>query len=167
MSLIVEDGTGIVDAESYCTVAFADTYHVARGNETTWRDQDKPVKEIALRKATEYIDLRFGSRFKGSVEFPDTPQALLFPRIDIEGYTDVPICLQRAVAEYALRSLTTALAPDPTADATGRAVAFRSEKVGPIQEKTGYFNVVSPFSSYPLADALLRPLLIYTGGVTR
>lgn len=32
MSLIEEDGSGKSTAESYCTVAFASTYHTARGN---------------------------------------------------------------------------------------------------------------------------------------
>ncbi len=37
MSIVVEDGTGKSDAESFCTVAFATTYHTARGN-SSWND---------------------------------------------------------------------------------------------------------------------------------
>ena len=37
MALIVEDGSIITGAESYCTVAFATDYHTARGN-SAWND---------------------------------------------------------------------------------------------------------------------------------
>lgn len=39
MSLIVEDGTGLPDAESYASVAFADAYFTARNN-SAWTGTD-------------------------------------------------------------------------------------------------------------------------------
>lgn len=54
MALIVEDGTGLADAESYLSVADADTYHADRNNEA-WQDYSTAEKEAALRKATQYI----------------------------------------------------------------------------------------------------------------
>lgn len=172
MALIVEDGTGLDDAESYISVADADVYHTARGNETTWTNKDDELKEIALRNATEYIDARWGSRLRGEKEFPDTPQALEFPRLCIEGYEGVPTCLKRATAEYALRALSSALAPDPVIDASGLAIVGTRKKVGPIETETtfaseGPGSVKKIIRDYPSADMLLRPLLRPGGGLVR
>ena len=51
MALVHEDGTGKTDAESYCSVTFADARHTAFGN-STWTGADA-VKEAALRKAIQ------------------------------------------------------------------------------------------------------------------
>ena len=52
MSLVVEDGTGKADAESYISVADADTYHSNRGN-TDWAALTTTEKEQLLRGATD------------------------------------------------------------------------------------------------------------------
>jgi hypothetical protein len=56
MALIVEDGTGRADAESYVSVADADTYHANRGElRRGRRSAPPPSKEQLLRQATEYM----------------------------------------------------------------------------------------------------------------
>ena len=60
-----------------------------------------------------------------------TPQPLSFPRLqlfDREGLSvhGIPGRLKFANAEYAVRAVTAALMPDPTIDATGRAVTRKS-----------------------------------------
>ena len=74
MALVVEDGTGLSTAESYISVADADTYHSDRGN-ALWTGTDA-VKEEALRQATEYLDATYD--WKGSISL--TTQALNWPR---------------------------------------------------------------------------------------
>ena len=50
MAFIVEDGTGVEDANSYTSVAFADAYFADRNN-TTWSGASVADKEFALVKA--------------------------------------------------------------------------------------------------------------------
>jgi hypothetical protein len=67
MTIIVEDGSGIIGANSYASVAYADSYFTLRGI-TTWTGANS-LKEAALIKATDYIDLRFRRRFIGWKQF--------------------------------------------------------------------------------------------------
>lgn len=67
--------------DTYVTVADADTYHTNRGN-TGWTGATTEAKEIALRKATDYLDRQF--TFRG---YKQTQTQLLdWPRY--EAYTD-------------------------------------------------------------------------------
>ncbi len=182
MAFVVEDGTGLTNANAYIAVAFADAYFADRGIEA-WSDiDDSAIKQQAIVRATDYLDLRYRDAFKGD---PATDaQALLWPRVAerascvLPGFysvgsadssfptAQVPVAVQKACAEYALRALTTTLAPDPVMDETGRPVASTSEKVGPIEEKIEYVKVTAPsqFVPYPAADNLLRPVLKPTSG---
>lgn len=168
MTLVVEDGTGLDTAESYISATDADTYHANRGN-TTWAALSDPDKEVALRKATEYLDARYGARWKGARTV--SSQALGWPRQyarhdeDCEYYPSdaLPIPLVRAAAEAALLSLTETFfaAEDPSA-----VVISTSEKVDVIEEKKTYRALpvgMSTAKKFPFIDALLRPLL--EGGV--
>jgi hypothetical protein len=173
MAFTVEDGTGVVGANSYGTIDGADAYFEDRGV-TTWTGTDTQ-KESYLIRATDYIETRFASRFKGEKEFPDTPQGLSFPRINIDDsgdYVGVPECLKRATYEYALRAIAGALAPDPVFEANGRLLVGKRTKVGPIETdlkyaESGAGSTPAAFRPYPAADALLRPLLYSTRGVYR
>lgn len=172
MAFVVEDGTGIANANSYASVTEADSYFSDRGF-TTWTGTNAE-KQGWLIQATDYIDSRFYARFKGSVEFPDTPQALQFPRIGITGFTGIPLTLKRAAFEYALRAKASPLAPDIKMDASGLIVSETYKKVGPIETQTkfatglnGTNKVSMLFKPYPAADLLLRPLLTSNNSVIR
>lgn len=154
MPLIVEDGTGKTDSESYCSVEDADKYFADRGIEE-WEDLDITQKEQALRKATDYIELRFGSRFTGCKN--SETQSLSFPRY---GKEEVPRNLIRACAEYALRASKAALVTDPEKTATGLPVKSKVEKLGPMEERTEYDTLRGVvFNAFPAADTLLKSLL--------
>lgn len=56
MSLIVEEGTGKVDAESYASVAAANAYFAATLNAESWDSANDPTKEKALKMATRTLD---------------------------------------------------------------------------------------------------------------
>jgi hypothetical protein len=158
MAIIVEDGTGLAAAESYCTVAFANTYFKNRGI-ALWEDLETTRKEQLLRIATDYIDMRFGARFRAS---PLTRwQALCFPRGDSG---PLPVVLQRATAEYAMRAVDGPLVADPVTDERGLQVRSKTEKLGPLEERVEYVDSgASVFKPYPAADMLLKSLLRPTG----
>jgi hypothetical protein len=169
MAFTVEDGTGVAEANSYATIEDANGYFAERSI-AAWTGTDE-LKQSYLIRATDYIEGRFGQRFRGEAEFPNVPQGLSFPRIGIDGQEGVPLCLKRATFEYALRAATGALAPDPAYETNGMTLASKRTKVGPIETELAYkqsSGAVPPaFRPYPAADMLLRPLLKPSDGVYR
>lgn len=123
MPLIVEDGTGLANADSLASVAFADTYHADRGNEV-WAGFTLEKKEQLLRKATDYIKYRFGPNFIGAKV--KVTQAQPFPRVINYVNVGVPVEIQEAVAELALVANTSQLMVNVN------TVQKKSVKVGPI-----------------------------------
>lgn len=116
MALIVEDGTGLPDAESYVSVTDADEYHSARGN-AAWTGSEA-VKEQALRRATAYLDGRYGRQWPGT-RVLGREQRLSWPRVnasDVTGEviagTEVPFEVVQATCEAALRALSGPLVTD-------------------------------------------------------
>lgn len=99
--MIVEQGNGLSDANSYVSIVYADNYFSARGVES-WFELDDEKKEILLVNATDYIDNVF--KWKG-IRGSRT-QSLSFPRkhIFVDGYEviGVPTALINAVCECAL-----------------------------------------------------------------
>jgi hypothetical protein len=164
MAFTVEDGTGVANANSLCSVAVADAYFTERGN-AAWTGADS-LKQIALIKATDYIEARWGRRLYGTVI--DVMQALCFPRTGIANVDEdeVPLLVQRACAEYALRALTKPLQPDPVPDTGGRVVAEKVVRVGPLETKTRYEERTPLLLSqdYPVPDSLMRGFTRPAGG---
>lgn len=153
MALIVEDGTVVAGAESYISVADADTWHDDRGN-TAWAALSTAAKEAALRKATDYMLQVYGRRWAG--DRVDADQGLDWPRSGVEAHgfdvasDAVPAAVARACAELALRASTADLTPDVT------RVTLR-ETVGPISVE--YDPNGSPLPDYQSIDNMLAPYL--------
>lgn len=154
MPFIVEDGTGIPNANSYTSVEFADEYFTLR-NEPKWLALTTEQKQAALVKATDYIDML--PLVWVGLPFTLT-QSLKFPRLVM----GVPVPLQKACVLYALRSVTGKLAPDPVVDNSGVRVVSSTKKVGSLEKSVTYASPSSDRSSnvqlfrdYPEADALL------------
>ena len=164
MAFTPETGQGLPNSNSYATVAFADTYHADRGH-VSWANLPTATKEQCLVRATDYIEKRFGRRFRGERKGDSTQQALEWPRLNcwddnrllLANGNQIPLALLQATAEYALRaSLLGELAPDalmpvppqdlgvnnpsspPAGDIITGQVSSKSEKVGDIEEKTAY-----------------------------
>lgn len=169
MAIEVEDGTGKANAVSYVSLAYATSYHAARGNSAWASAASDAVREQALVKATDYMEQRFATRYRGA-RLTQT-QALAWPRLDVvdrDGFTiaedAMPDVLLRACSEYALRALSSTLAPDVTSGVSGTVKRTRS-KVGPIEEETEYEDGASTvMPSFPAADRILRPILRSAGG---
>lgn len=104
--MIVEDGTGLTDSNSYVSVVFADDYFSARGV-SAWGELETSVKESALIRATDFIDNMF--QWYGKKLAPE--QALRFPRVNLKDYEGndvigVPIALKQSVCDAALTATT-------------------------------------------------------------
>lgn len=141
MALIVEDGSALTNAESYCSVAFATEYNAAFGN-TDWTEYVTEDREIALRRATQWLDNNFGTVWKG--QKVSSTQALDWPRSgvsDQDGYglpsDEIPLALKQACAEMAVRALADEL--DPDVENPGN-IKRETIRVGPILESTEYYS---------------------------
>lgn len=152
MSLIVEDGTGLSTAESYISVADADTRHTNLGN-TAWTGSTA-VKEAALRKATEYLEQRYSRRWRGTRLL--RAQALSWPRYGaiVHGWDvdsdEVPAAVANACADLALKTLSETLNDDLDQ-------GIVREKVGPLETE---YDAYSPQAKrYPAIDQALAPYL--------
>lgn len=75
-TLVVEDGTGLSTAESYVSVAWADTYLRKRARAATWDTYDTATKAAYLIAATEYLDAH--CNWRGNIL--TTTQLLGWPR---------------------------------------------------------------------------------------
>jgi hypothetical protein len=179
MALVVEDGNGLPTANAYVSEEYVDAYCELRGV-ASWAAATTENKEIAIIKATDYIDTVFGPRFLGykANETCPTPdytvdQALEFPRVFNDHY-ELPVALppqlQKACAEYAIRALENGtLLTDPEVQANGQTLSGASSKVGPIEESFTYVSggAIEITQPYPAADLLLKKLVRPSGMAIR
>ncbi len=159
MTLTVTPGSA--SADSYATLAEANTYHTDHGN-AAWVGSDA-VKEVALRRAVVWVDFEYRSQWPG-IRTDGRDQALSWPRssaFDAEGVpipvTEVPSEVKDAQMESALREVveTGSLSPDYVGSA--RVI---SEAVGPL--KTTFADVGGPSALAPvlsIVDGILASLL--------
>ncbi len=160
MALVIEDGTGKTDADSYLSLADCDTYHTAKGDFATWDASEDALQEVALRQATAWIDTKFRLRWKGTRT--NETQALTWPRssvVDEDDFTlDTDAMPQRlfdCTAEMALKALSETLMPDQE---TPGAIEREKVKVGPLEEDITYSGA-SQQKLYAFAEAMLRGLI--------
>jgi hypothetical protein len=158
-TFIVEDGTIVAGANSYSTVGTADLYHANRGNPATWADATDADKQEALRQATSWMDMRYGTSWCGTRV--DSAQSLMWPRTgvidrdtNLIANTTMPTALQKACAEAALESLLGTVLM-PTVAAGSGDVRQASTTVGPISTSRTFQGGQSTSPSLPKVDALL------------
>lgn len=160
MALTVETGAGLVNADAYISISFADTYHRDRNN-TSWSAASRTAREAAILNATEYIDSNWN--FQGDITFPETPQALAWPRAGV--YDDgarlldddaLPLGVQRATAEMALAIIDNSNAAQSSfvKGATHR----RRERVG-VMESEIEGNLDENVVTFPRVHRLLMPFI--------
>ena len=170
MALIVEDGTGKSDAESYLSVADADTYHTKHGDSSDWSGASTAEKEEALRMATQYLDATYNALWIGTRA--NETQVLDWPRSDAED-TDgfviasdtLPKAIEDATAEAAVRHITETDGLFPDVSTPGSIKSYKV-KVGPVEEATEYVGGNPQVKAFRIIDSLLRGL-ITSGRVQR
>lgn len=151
---IVENGTGVADANSYISVDEFKEYWTDRNVDYTSKS-DTEI-QASLIKATQYLDTKY--KFIG---FKYTyNQALEFPRYnayDKNGYlvTDIPNCLKYALNEASAIELN---GSDLYAS-TEEGVSSKTENVGPVQTTYTYKNKSTGQTVYNIIENCLRPIL--------
>ena len=169
MALIVEDGTGKSDAESYISVADADNYHGKRGN-STGDEMTTEEKEQALRRATDYMEQSYRLNWLGYRRLE--LQALSWPRDEVQrqDFTylnqfsfypndQVPREVKEACAELAWRAAAGELSPD-------LSQGVIREKVDVLEVEYDKYSPQSP--RYKVVDMLLAPFLTgYVGAMRK
>lgn len=162
--LIVEDGTGKADAESFVTVAEADARLAALGM-TTWdENMSEPEKEQALRRATQYMEQRWRLRWKGALY--TGVQALSWPRSDVvaEGYLypfdAIPTAVKNANIDLAF-----AAAKGELIETNPKPLVIR-QKLGPLEREYDRGSLQRP--RFAAVTLMLAPFLrIAQGTVIR
>ena len=149
MTLIVEDGTGLVDGESYLSLVTFKAYCDGRGMD--YAGSTDAVLEQKLRIATGYIDTV--KRYKGQRLLAS--QALEFPRESLTDFgglavTGVPKRVKDACAELAFKAISANLYTD-----LDRGGMVQSESVGPIS--VSYMEGAPAGMSFTSAMKLLEP----------
>ncbi len=159
--LIVEDGSGKSDAESFISVENASAYHTARGNSAWAALASDAVREQCLRKATDYMEQVYRSRWQGYRVTEE--QALSWPRSDVyvDGYAIasdiVPAQVANACAELALRASAGDLAPDLDQ-------RIKREKIDVLE--TEYDSASPQYMRYRAVDNMLAAFLAQMGSST-
>jgi hypothetical protein len=145
MSLTVEDGTIVAGAESYITVAAADTYFSNRGN-ATWAALTTTQKEVALRLGCDYLEANYSARWCG--DKVETGQALSWPRTGTIVANDViPEVVKRANADLAIKSVAGELQAD-------QGAAVKEETIGAIT--VVYQDGARQATNYTAVNAMLQ-----------
>lgn len=160
MALIVEDGTGLANANAYASEAEVDAYHVLIGTPAaSWADLSTAAKEAAIVEATQYIDALYHGSWQGYRL--NSTQALDWVRsgVYVDGFLldqdAVPKRLKDATAILALASTTETLLVDVSTPGSERTNRI---KIGPMEKAVTYAGGSSPQKQYSLAEALLEPL---------
>ncbi len=183
--LVLEDGTGVVGANTYNALATITAYANDRqsGPYAAWLEADESNQVTAAILAASFMDERWefiGVIFVDGDDDPALQQGLHFPveadvfdARGIEIGETVPQQISDAHAEYAVRSISTttfeaeALQIDlTTQDSAGREVTRLRSKVGPLEEET-YYDVsgVEKWVDYGTADQIVRRSgLAHAGG---
>ena len=168
MALIVEDGTGLIDAESYATVAEFKTYHDNRGTVITALTDT--VIEQLLRKSTDYMVARYRMAWRGyrktATQSLDFPRSFCYLEPFVYGAVGaypflladnvVPNDVKNACCELAFKANDGALMADQT------QTVIR-EKVDVIEVEYDKFSPVQ--TRYAQIDAMLSTLLLSTNSI--
>ena len=148
MTLIVEDGTGLANADSYVSLVTYDAYLTARGLTGGTEGEN----EIDLRLATEFVDTF--RRYKGTRTA--SAQNRQFPRTgltDWDGHTVTGI--PNRVMDATCYLASQARANGALYEDLDRGGRIRSESVGPIS--TTYMDDAPAGKVYTVVEKLLAP----------
>lgn len=159
LTLIIEDGSGVENANTYISLANAEIYFESRANKAVWSGASDDDKNIALVDAARQMDMMFD--WFGSRATED--QGLRFPRFSIydpDGWmydsNEIPSELKDAQCEIALG----VLAEDRTDDPDG--IGIKRVKAGSVEVEFDSTKVKTTIP--PIVLSMLRHLGNYLPG---
>lgn len=165
MALTVETGSGLVDAESYASIADVDAY-IAKyypAFVVDWAALSTSAQETHLRLGTRYIENKYRARWKGYRT--TATQALAFPRTgieDIDGYcvgsNTIPTRLIQATIEAAKRSVED-VDLEADVDANSQAIKSESKRLDVLSKSVEYAGAKATEARYTVIDRLLADYL--------
>lgn len=161
MALVIEDGTGLANSQSYATVAELRAYAALRGKTVPAADIDC---EVLLVKAMDYLEAQEYIGDRGSKE-----QALSWPRLnaDVEQWPldpdEIPRQLVQAQCALAIEAQTVNLLP--TRDVNDPGPAVSKSVAGAVSVAYANDGRVRSTPAVASAKALLR-LLLRNSGLT-
>lgn len=147
MAITLVATAGASNANTYCTLAEAETYHESRTDDNgTWAGAADADKNIALAMATRLLDHLYTW-----YQWPsNTTQALQWPRngmldfleLSVIGSSTIPQQLKDATAEFARHLLE----GDRTADYDVEAKGIKMLRAGPVtlEFKDAIYNKTMP-----------------------
>ena len=152
MSFIVEDGTGLENSNAFISVADCDTYQ-SNLSRTDWDILVNAVKELAIIKATMYVNNRYN--WNGTKNTRD--QALNWPRTNAYDNNNflidsdiVPVEVKNATCEYAyLISIDT--------DLYSSERLVKKEKVSSLEVE--YLENQAEVNNFLFIDDILKGLI--------
>lgn len=168
MTLTIEDGSGVVGADSYVDATDASAYladHYTTTQLATWTAASSGDKEIHLRNAAQYLSTYYGGRWIGTRA--NETQGLDWPRTaaaDQDGYAidddAIPQAIIDAQCELALRAAGAALTSDVSTSVA--EIASESKSVGSISKSVTYVGSKPTQTRYTVVDRLVSPF-VYSG----
>ena len=156
ITITVEDGSNVANANSFVTIVEARAYAVERGVTLSAPDDDVAVQII---KAKDYLE-SFANRYQG--EMTNADQALQWPRTDVYLYGSETVFPSNAIPKElkaAQNATVVALAQGVDIMPNYSASDFVTrEKVGPIETEYADPTKVGIVPTLSAVDSLLAPL---------
>ena len=159
MALVIEDGTGKTDSNSFASVAEAISYAADRGFDFPSVTADV---EKLLIQAGDFI-LSFEEQFQGyrtnqnqRLSFPRV-NVLMYKGVDYVGADEIPNQLKEAQMRFAVSANGGELRPD----GTGQEVI--KEKVGPLEVQYAERGSGSVTPQFSQGMDLLEPMFRHSG----
>lgn len=161
MALVVETGAGVAGADSYISVADADTYFTEHGSPSTWTSASTAEKESALRYAAVWVD-----DHAWLSTLVSATQALAWPRngfTDHKGRTWLSTQVPGDVVDAQCEAALAHLAGDGLNAAPAAALQEIKADVLGLKFKTG--GTSSEPSVPSIVSRTLQPYTIASGGL--
>lgn len=163
ISFVVEDGTGLPNANSYCDLDYALEYCVSKGY-TNWLSLTEDMQKVYIIRGTEFVDNFYNWKGRRGSQ----SQSMAFPRLDLydEDHYEVrgvPDKLKKACIEAAfLNSSSGSDTLFTTKDENG---AIKKQKVDSLeveyfsnQQNETNANAVDYTTIYDILNKLLKGL---------
>lgn len=161
--MIVEDGSGVENADSYVSLDEAIEYCTSHG--LTFSSSPSTLGEAALIRASAAIDARYGASYPGD-RANGRDQGLHWPRsgaYDAGGWLlpddEIPVEITRATIEAAVREFATPNSMMPDLERGGAIQSIRAGSVG-----ITYGSNASVKTTFTLIDGIMANILTGMGG---